>query len=1204
MTIEDIMEEVETLIESIKQCSSRSAIKSLFKESSPRLKAIFDEFTSSPSIITSNMDLFELCFECLSLFLRHKVTKEYGILEGDDIEIILDRSSINTLIHSFLPSMIQVEDILRVKETKERGIDKVGVSTTTIRLLRIINLSTLHCKSLGFSLFPQISSLLSKLISLGRSKKFEDSFIEDLLQTCRNIALTKHNPTKDSLLSLFLPHILHWIKKYPEKSSFPYRSSRLWFVFHPVLDVIKDIASKGITFDDRAVFSCLMFFSNLSCIPSQAIEIHDCIKDGLLDVWFEMVKKTEKFKDSHCGVKHWSKLISILSTVQGIIPHISPKYDTHMEWCRDNGGWKEDYSRYFVSCFSVKKIGDIITAIKHSSDSKSTSELYDKHFKAMYSFLIKYQSKGEIEEHKEGILHCFRCLRLFVRHDRGRNVIHLPDSKLDHLIKTFIDCLSRLEKDLEEVDEEYCKICIEYTNVIHYEMNALLHKIFPTFQRIFERGSKIKLGGNIALYLLKALVNIIPYQYSFVSCIFTPVKSHIKAWLKIYKDYQCYQQWVIIFEKLARSRNCEFLCSEVWPFAQIIFDAVKREFIGDRILFDKRNEYVLSLLSILCCDQFHSIQVYDNVKELLDGWFVAVKRKAHYHGISSWSTLISTLSTVPSLIPHLSPKYDDYMEFCKSTHKDENFVRYFSNCYHSLKGLFEYFYDIEFLDSKSKSKLYHEHRDEILSVFLQFHSRILIEEHKQEIILFVKCLDLFLSSYHSDARKRIHLPYSDQCELIDTFIEHLSRFEEVLGEAVDQLYCQICAEFTGRARYKKLASFLPKIFPTLKRILERGSKEKLGGNIALNLLITLTNFSYFSASFSTRSSILTLIKPYIGDWLKIYNDSEHKKIFLFVLQKVTLPTYKSPEIQKSLCSEAWSLFHPVLDVVKGKLKFVMRHVYQNALSFFSNLCCDHLHAIEVYDNIKDLLDDWFEALKKDQSDLSVIESWFILVDTLSSVSILEDQISSKFDSQLTWCKNRWKFYPIQYEKVVTQSISMLSYYGSLYFSKLLHTVPIVLLIPSIETSLCPEKDGYSYASHICFAMKFEITVPQKENSVIHFNIINQKEMKVRCVYSSIGSCNYELDCLRNEQEPQGKSFFPSRRIVRNSILQFNSPEKKLVKVSFTEERSVRQSIYDFIEKTSCGVETFFDGDGNIIFDESSETLRRSPMFIEEKIEDS
>ncbi|GKT36015.1 hypothetical protein ADUPG1_009057 [Aduncisulcus paluster] len=312
---------------SIKRTCSQSEIISLYKKSHSKVKFILDSllFYSDQShiLITSYQKLFNLCFECLSLFVKHKVTKGDGTLkeDEDDIEVILDSSLIKNIIDTFLPSMIRVENILRVKEEEEEeegGTSEAGVNSITMLLFRIIAVSTVHVESLCISIFPQISALLSKMFILGLSKNFKDSFIEDILTTCRNIAFAKDDPTKNSLLSLLLPHILPWIKKYPDKKIFflwtnilknitldkdntdphKHRSSQLWFMFHPVLDVIKDSASKGITFNDDAVIRCLLFFANLSCIPSQAVEVYYCIKDGLLDSWFETIKKqSEEGKD-------------------------------------------------------------------------------------------------------------------------------------------------------------------------------------------------------------------------------------------------------------------------------------------------------------------------------------------------------------------------------------------------------------------------------------------------------------------------------------------------------------------------------------------------------------------------------------------------------------------------------------------------------------------------------------------------------------------------------------------------------------------------------------------------------------------------------------------------------------------------------------------------------------------------------------------
>ncbi|GKT27228.1 hypothetical protein ADUPG1_013690, partial [Aduncisulcus paluster] len=1049
---DDVMVELKTSILSIKRTESQPAITSLYKESYPRLKAIFDEFaSSSPSAITSNIDLFELCFECLSLFVKHKVTKRDGTLkeDKDDIEVILDSSSIKNINDTFLPSMIRVENILRVKEEEEEEEEEdgrtgeAGVNSITMLLFRIIGVSTVHVEYLFFSIFPQISPLLSKMFILGLSKKFEDSFIEDILQTCRNIAFAKDDPTKNSLLSLLLPHILPWMKKYPDKKFFflwtnilknitndkdnigshKDRSSQLWFVFHPVLDVIKDTASKGITFDDDAVIRCLLFFVNLSCIPSQAVEVHDCIKDGLLDGWFEMIKKkSEEGKDDgNWGIKYWSRLISMFSSVPSLVHHISPKYDTNMEWCKNNVGlgWSLYYSRYLGNCYpSLKKWSDLVESINKCPDSESTSKLYHKHRDEILSVFLAFQSKSEIEEHKREIVLCVQCLKWFVVHDISGNHIYLPIPDLNDLIDTFIGHLSRCEEVLEgDVDEEYCRICVIYTFKVHDKKDSFLPKISPTFQHILDRGSKGKLGGNVAPNLLNTLKNLsISPSSSTRSSIFTLIKPYIRDWLRIYNDSKCYGRWMFILSHITLSSDNKSpnksICSEVWSIFHPVLDVVKRDFVGDKIV-GNIHERVLLFFSNLCCDPLHAVEVYDNVKDLLDGWFTVIKKEEHDLGIKYWSRLISIFSTVPSLVPFISSRYDDNMEWCyKNGGLNEDFSRYLEN-YNIILRLVKLIDEIKKCDNiESISKLYIERRNEILSVFLAYQTNH--KEHTREIILCVQCLRLFVQ--HSISENNIYLPIPDLNDLIDTFIDHLSRCEEVLEDDVDEEYCRFCVIYTFKVK-DKLDSFLPKISPTFQSILERGSKEKLGGDVALRLLSTLRNIS-ISTSSSTRSSILTLIKPYIRDWLRIYNDSKCYGSWMVILSHITLSSdNKSPN--KSICSEAWPLFHPVLDVVKRE--FVGDKIVGNnneyVLLFFSNLCCDPSHAVEVYDNVKDLLDGWFTVIKKKKHEWG-IKYWAMLLSMISTVPSLVPHISPKYDANMEWCKNNvglgWSLYYSRY----------------------------------------------------------------------------------------------------------------------------------------------------------------------------------------------
>ncbi|GKT36750.1 hypothetical protein ADUPG1_009656, partial [Aduncisulcus paluster] len=1006
------------------------------------------------------------------------------------------------------------------KKKKELKTAESRVNSITKTLFSILSISTTRSVlSQCIAIFPQISTLLSKMFILGLSEKLEDSFVEDIL-TCRNIAFAKDDPTKNSLLSILLPHILPWMKKYPDKKFFflwmnilknitldkdntfsdKDRSSQLWFVFHPVLAIIKDTASKGITFDDDAVIRCLCFFGNLSWIPSQAIEVHDYIKDGLIDSWFEIVKR-KKSEGEHAnsqGVKYWSKLISMLSTVPSLVSQLSPKYDANMEWCKKNGGLRNDYARYLGNCYpSLKKWVELVEAIRKCPDSESSSILYHKHREDILSVFLASQSKSEIEEHKREIVVCVECLDWFVGHDIAGNHIFLPIPDLNNLIDTFIDHLSRIEELLEEdVCDEYCSICANYSFEVEDKLDSFLLKILSTFHRILERGSKKKLSDNIVLNLLKTLKNIsFSSSTSTRSFILTLIKPYVKDWLRMYNNSECYGEWMFILSFGTTSSDYESpnksLCSEVWPLFHPVLDLVKREFVGDKIIEDDHEE-CLRFLSNLCCDPSHALVIYDNVKHLLDEWFEVMKKKEHELGIIHWSRLISMLSTVPSLVHQLSPKYDANMEWCKKNGGwSDDYTRYLGNCYPSLKKWVELVEAIRKCpDSESSSILYHKHREDILSVFLASQSKSEIEEHKREIVVCVECLRWFVR--HDIAGRIIYLPIPDFNNLIDTFIDHLSRIEEILEEAVYEEYCSICVSYSFKVK-DKLDSFLPKILSTFHRILERGNKKNLSDNIVLDLLKTLRNISS-SPSTSTRSSILTLIKPYVKDWLGMYNDSEYYGEWMFILSfGTTSRDNESPN--KSLCSEAWPLFHPVLDVVKREFvgDKIIEDEHEECLRFLSNLCCDPSHALVIYDNVKHLLDEWFEVMKMKQHEWG-IKYWFNLISMLSAVLSLVPQLSPKYDAKMEWCKGESYCSTQIYNQYLSNISSFVS--SSYLSSTLFHSVPMVSFLPSIETSLCPEKDGYSYASHVCSVMNLHKTIPHRKDKIsCYHDIISGKEMQ-------------------------------------------------------------------------------------------------------------
>ncbi|GKT34994.1 hypothetical protein ADUPG1_008248, partial [Aduncisulcus paluster] len=893
---------------------------------------------------------------------------------------------------------------------------------------------------LRISVFHRLSTILSKILSIGLSKRFGSDFVEDALGTCRSLACSKDDSTKDSLLEILLPHILPWLRKYPGETFFfhwinilknitldnvntnPHkgRCLQLWFVFPPIVGAVKDSISRGLGFNSATKIRCIMFFSNLCCIPDFAVEIFKNTK-YMIDNWFIMVKEQEEDKHNW-GIKYWSEFVSMLSTVPSLVPHISPKYDAAMAWCKVNGGWGSDYSRYFSYCYPhLKNWCELIDSIKECQDSKSTSKLYQKQRGSILSIFRASMSRSEIEEHKKEIVLCCQCLRWFFRHLISGTEIYLPITDLNDLIDTFIGHLSRVEKVLESsVDEEYCWICVNYSLKVQDRKDSFLLSILPTFQHILERGSKEKLGGDVSLWLLCTLRNISNSKFSSTrSSIFTLIKPYVKDWMRIYGDSWIFEEWFIMLKFLSWSPEDDSpnkcICSELWSFFHPILDFVKRECSQDKIV-EGNYSYVLDFFSNLCCDPSHVHEIFDNIKDLLDGWFEAIKKKKHELGIKYWSQLISMLSSDISLVPCLSLKYDE-MEWCKDNSAGQSDCSmYFQMCnsYLEQKKLNKFEILINTIkkcqDSSSTSNLYHKHRQSILSVFRAHRSKSEIEAHKTDLVLCCLCLRWFVK--HEVSRFKIFLPISDLINLIHTFLEYLSRVEEVLEGVIDESYCSICVNYAFKV-LDGYDSFLGKISPTYSRIFERNSSKKLEtitksipeGNsiVPKNVLLTLNNISN-SKSSSTRSSIFTLIKPYIIDWMGIYRDVGYYNIWIIILSKITW-SLEDNAPNMSICSETWSIFHFILDFMKKELigDNIVKREYCFILKFFSNLCSDRSHAIEVYENIEHLLADWFEAIKK-KKHKNGIKYWSELVSVLSSIPSLVPEISPKYDSAMEWCK--------------------------------------------------------------------------------------------------------------------------------------------------------------------------------------------------------
>ncbi|GKT28141.1 hypothetical protein ADUPG1_000457, partial [Aduncisulcus paluster] len=387
--------------------------------------------------------------------------------------------------------------------------------------------------------------------------------------------------------------------------------------------------------------------------------------------------------------------------------------------------------------------------------------------------------------------------------------------------------------------------------------------------------------------------------------------------------------------------------------------------------------------------------------------------------------------------------------------------------------------------------------------------------------------DEIVGWYHSDdgSVNEMYEKYLTEVCASRYFIEHDSRLKK-LSDDIETI------------TKKSMDSEEPlKLYPEHKEIIEELAKEN----------------SYF-----IRLPLLTLIKPFLINMLK---SPDYSGLFSsdlswsFILIEITKPQHYHPYLRqlsnspdwaprswicypKSLCSEAWSLFHPVITRFAGEFKRYFSTFCSNILEYFANLCYDPSHAVEVFESIKDYLDLWFEGIveiyrlhhKTDP------RRWSVLFALLSTNSSLIPYLSPKYDETVIWALrgNPWSCWHLSPQKLLQYPLNVSSYLSTSHTQKYFYSIPFVCLIPTIET--------------------FSSQLPSSADL---------KSLKTVKYFYQFGLENEEIQDL-------------PEYITHSSLIRYKPAHHILTFMKLDEERSLRQSLYDFVEQTSAGVELLFD----------------------------
>ncbi|GKT36162.1 hypothetical protein ADUPG1_009180 [Aduncisulcus paluster] len=987
----------------IYKCYASDTLSKLYYKQKNTLLSIFLGFQSSKEIKGHENELV-MCCTCLNGFIerfREEEDTKWMLLPIDELQDLND---------TFLDHLIKTKDILG--ENSEEIFWNITSKCSELSSCEV--------------LYEKLSPIFKRDLIRGSKEKLNGDSDVLLLISLFNFSKFNSISTKLSIISLVKKYLKPWSSKFHDKgeviglwmeilanistskSDFSL-CSEVWPLFGPVIDIVrKDFVRQSIIVDGHE--HVLRFLSNLCCDPSYIPQIYDKTKD-LLHGWYVAIKK-----DNHkLGIQYWSELISRLCSVSSLVPKISPKFDIAMEWCNCNNGGEgsANFSRYTRYCYpDWKGWNELIKPlrIERCSDAQETLELYQKHYKIILAALEDFQTEIDIQTYEKQIIICFQNLRKFICHTVQDERICLPTPDLHELIDTFIDHLTRMEKVLGgKASVLYFKIIHDYLDAVKNIETSLFHKIAPSFRYHLESGCKEVIhSSELISNILQSLKYLSASTKLPETSIFELISPYIEDWLKLYRKNEYSGYWMVILSNVTSSFETEPPNEDVflkaWSLFYPILSIVKNIFTGDGLVMAEHQCY-LQFVANLCSlsDCVHVI--HDDIKDMLEDWFKVIKRSKDQLAITYWSNLVSMLSTGSDNVSHLTPKFDSAMKWCydNDLSRSDSYCVYLSNCDPNLRQWGDLLFSIrQCSDSASTARLYHDNRQAILSVFRRFRTSSLVRQNIKEIFVCFHCLNNIIR--HVSNQHTIYLPISDLNNLIDSFINDLSRFHRVMSEFLDEEFSTMCVNYTDNlfCRYKSRFqdSFLPKIISNFENLLKRGSEGKLGKNVATNVTITLHNFCNCHSS-GTKTSIIRLINPYFKRWLKKYPDSCILGDWMCVLAYVTWSSEENAP-NESICAEAWSLFDPVVDIVKKEFvgKKITKDYHEYALLFFANLCCDPAHAHQVFKKTSDQLLKWRKIFEKVKGPGIFI--WGKLISMFSTIPSLVSKIFPKFQFLLEW----------------------------------------------------------------------------------------------------------------------------------------------------------------------------------------------------------
>ncbi|GKT21999.1 hypothetical protein ADUPG1_012033 [Aduncisulcus paluster] len=512
-----------------------------------------------------------------------------------------------------------------------------------------------------------------------------------------------------------------------------------------------------------------------------------------------------------------------------------------------------------------------------------------------------------------------------------------------------------------------------------------------------------------------------------------------------------------------------------------------------------------------------------------------------------------------------------------------------------------------------------------------------IQRNRENIMILYECLSLFVHLVNPISRKSSKI-FPDIFSLcVPSIIRFQNVLDD---PAVNEYFISICVTFARYMKddknelFDKISHSLRNILDFIL------SQETLLPNLNLVPNIFLILFFLCSNGIKeTKFAIFSLISPYLRristnlDFYSFYQPSsphcEFKRNFphlMFDILNNLMWLDETKSINPEICDEMWMIFRPNLSKIlasltnKDEIKSCTEAIRFACLLAKSRSTSEQ--CLEVYRNVSAYIDSCKSVFTKapaySMTVMRLVLYWQDLIIFFSSVPCVRPFISPRYDDTLLFAsRNSFSVSKASMSLYIINTLKYLSKHKPLqtYIRySLLRSVSPIHLIPTLHicTSTLPslfndEKPSSATDSGVGSKIKHDdpMTTDSHSSSQSRFNfhfyvhtvtcieptvndlvphhpihhvtkrlLINSMSCPSELIFSEVVS---QKDIPSPFHSDSGASVDAHSTCIKySSLFQYTVPRHMLVTIPLGNERVMRQSVYDFIERTGAAVEILFD----------------------------